>query len=104
MEEKVMNKKIKLLIVTIVMWIAVIIPFTVISIKCIECYKNGINVALEGTKMVFGMSAIWEKLKMYLAFYFPLFVIWGLLFIITVVITVLNRKMIYKLRKKVIED
>lgn len=85
-----MKKRRKLVIVTIIMLIVVIIPFAEISIKSIECYKDGVNIALEGTKMIFGMEAVRETLTMYIVFYFPLFVIWIMLFIAAVIITVLN--------------
>ena len=58
-----MKKKRKLVIVTIIMLIVVIIPFAEISIKSIECYKDGVNITLEGTKNIIIEGVIGMKKK-----------------------------------------
>ena len=83
-----MNKKLVFLIVKIIMWILVIIPATFIVSKCMYSYENGSNIALEGTEMVYGISAFTSTLFLYIAFYFPLFIIWIILFIVTIIMTI----------------
>lgn len=82
-----MSRK-KSLIITIIMWILVIIQLIYIFTKYIFYYKKGINIALEGTKMVYGISAIKDILFFYIAFYFPIFIIWIISFTITVILTI----------------
>lgn len=47
--------------------------------ESIYSYQNGANVALEGIEMVYGIEAISFILSLYIALYFPLFIIWILL-------------------------
>ncbi len=83
-----MNKKIIFVIFTIIMWILVIIPTILIFNKCMYSYENGINIALEGTKMVYGISAFKSTLSLYIAFGFPLVIIWIIIFIATIIMTI----------------
>lgn len=87
-----MKKRTKLLISMIIIWIVVIIPSVILAIKCIKYYIEGINVAWEGIQMVYGMDAVWEATIMYIVFYFPLFVMWIILFVVAIVKTVFNNK------------
>ena len=93
-----MSRK-KSLIITMIMWILVIIPLIYIFTKYIFYYKNGINIALEGTKMVYGISAIKDILFLYISFYFPIFIIWIISFTIIIILTIytiIKYKFIYK--------
>ena len=83
-----MNKKIIFVIFTIIMWILVIIPTILMFSKCMYSYENGINIALEGTKMVYGISAFKSTLSLYIAFGFPLVIIWIIIFIATIIMTI----------------
>lgn len=82
-----MNKKLILLIVTIIMWLLVIIPSILICSKCIYSYTNGVNIAIEGTEIVYGMSAFKSTLSLYISFYFPLFVTWISIIAISIILT-----------------
>lgn len=70
------------------MWILVIIPVIWMFSKCMYSYENGINIALEGTEVVYGISAFTSTLSFYIAFGFPLFIIWVILFIVTIIMTI----------------
>lgn len=94
-----MNKKLIFLIFTIIMWILVIIPAIFIFSECMYSYENGINIALEGTELVYGISAFASALSLYIAFGFPLFIMWILLFIATIIITIFMIKKYKKVRK-----
>ena len=93
-----MNAKKKYFIITIILWIVVIL-FMIEPIKeCIYGYQNGTNVALEGIEMAYGMEAISFTLSLYIAFYFPLFIIWILLLILAITLTIAT---IIKCKKKI---
>ncbi len=83
-----MNKKIIFVIITIIMWVLVIIPTILIFNKCMYSYENGTNIALQGTQMVYGISAFKSTLFLYIAFGFPLVIIWIILFIVTIIMTI----------------
>lgn len=90
-----MNKK--YLIITIILWILVILLMIIPVKESIYSYRNGTNVALEGTEMIYGVDAFFFILSLYAAFYFPLFIIWILLLITTIVLTIIT---IIKYKKK----
>lgn len=83
-----MNKKIIFLIVTVIMWILVIIPTILIFSKCMYSYESGTDIALEGTQMIYGISAFKSTLSLYIAFCFPLVIIWIILFMTTIIMTI----------------
>ena len=95
--EKIMNTK-KYLITTIILWIIVILLMINPVKESIYSYQNGVNVALEGIEMIYGIEAISFILSLYTAFYFPLFIIWVLLLIATILLTIVT---IIKYKKKV---
>ncbi len=75
-----MNTRKKYLIITIILLVK----------ESIYSYRNGTNIALEGIEMVYGIKAMFSILSLYIAFYFPLFIIWILLLIITIVLTIVT--------------
>lgn len=84
-----MNKKfIFLIFAIIIMWILVIIPAILIFSKCMYSYENGVNIALEGTEMIYRISAFKSTLSLYIVFGFPLFITWIIFFITTIIITI----------------
>ena len=58
----------KHLIITIILWILVVLLIIKPIKESIENYKNGINIALEGTEMVYGMKAVSSTLSFYISF------------------------------------
>ncbi len=93
-----MNIRKKYLIITIVLWIMVIL-LTIMPVKeSIDSYQNGANIALEGIEMIYGIEAISFILSLYIAFYFPLFIIWILLLITSIVFTIVT---IIKYKKRI---
>ena len=85
-----MNTRKKYLIITIILWIMVILLMILPVKESIYSYRNGTNIALEGIVMVYGIEAMSFILSLYIAFYFPLFIIWILLLIITIVLTIVT--------------
>lgn len=85
-----MNTRKKYLIITIILWIMIILLMILPVKESIYSYRNGTNIALEGIEMVYGIKAMFSILSLYIAFYFPLFIIWILLLIITIVLTIVT--------------
>lgn len=95
-----MNISKKYLIITITLWVMVILLMIVPVKESIYSYKNGANIAFEGTEMVYGIEAFAFVLSLYIAFYFPLFMLWILLLIESIVLTVVT---VIKYKKKIRE-
>lgn len=91
-----MNKNLIILIITIIMWTLVIIPTILLCNECIDSYTNGVNIALEGIEIIYGMSAFKSTLSLYISFYFPLFITWISILVISVI---LSLYLIVKYRK-----
>lgn len=85
-----MNTRKKYLIITIILWIMIILLMILPVKESIYSYRNGTNIALEGIEMVYGIKAMLSILSLYIAFYFPLFIIWILLLTITIVLTIVT--------------
>lgn len=85
-----MNTRKKYLIITIILWIMIILLMILPVKESIYSYRNGTNIALEGIEMVYGIKAMLSILSLYIAFYFPLFIIWILLLNITIVLTIVT--------------
>lgn len=85
-----MNTRKKYLIITIILWIMIILLMIIPVKESVYSYRNGTNIALEGIEMVYGIKAMFSILSLYIAFYFPLFIIWILLLIITIVLTIVT--------------
>lgn len=88
----------KHLIITIILWILVVLLIIKPIKESIENYKNGINIALEGTEMVYGMKAVSSTLSFYISFNFPIYAIWMLLLIASIKLTIVT---ISEYKKKV---
>lgn len=95
-----MNKKLTILIVTIILWTLVIVPTILVCNECIDSYTNGENIALEGIELVYGMAAFKSTLSLYIAFYFPLFITWIATLVISVIL-ILYLIVKYRKNKKV---
>ena len=66
--------------------------------ESIYSYQNGANVAFEGIEMLYGIEAIFFILSLYIAFYFPLFIIWIFLLFTSILLTIVT---IIKYKKKI---
>lgn len=93
-----MNTRKKYLIITIILWTIVVLLMMIPIKESIYSYQNGANVALEGIEMVYGIEAISFILSLYIAFYFPLFIIWILLLFASILLTIVT---IIKYKKKI---
>lgn len=93
-----MNTRKKYLIITIILWTIVVLLMMIPIKESIYSYQNGANVALEGIEMVYGIEAISFILFLYIALYFPLFIIWILLLFASILLTIVT---IIKYKKKI---
>lgn len=76
-------------LILIIIWTIVIIPLIPVLINCSNWYNNGANVAWEGEKWEYGLQAVYTMLQWSIAFYYPVFIIWGIFFIDAIIITIL---------------
>ena len=82
-----MNSKKKCLIITIILWTLTILLMIIPVKDCIYNYQNGVNSALEGVDMIYGKEAISYTLSFFIAFFFPVFIIWILILLASIILT-----------------
>lgn len=83
-----MDKRNKFLINAIVIWILVVILMILPIKESIDNYQHGMETALHGGNIIYGMEAFLFTLSLYICFYFPVFLLWLVLFIEAIVVTI----------------
>ena len=82
----------------LVLWILVIYLMIIPLKESIASCYNGVNIALDGVEIVYGMEAFSFTLSLYIAFLFPIFIIWITLLLLSIILTIIT---IIKYKKKV---
>lgn len=82
-----MKNKVILTITSIFTWIMTIIPATMLISECIDSYINGTYHGFNSEGLIFGIQAFLDTFCLYIFLYFPLVILWLIIFIATVVIT-----------------
>lgn len=85
-----MKKKIIITITTILIWIVVIIPAMLLLNECIDSYFNGTYHGFAGEELLYGIPAFLDTLGFYVLFFFPVSILWFIIFMIAIALTVVT--------------
>lgn len=82
------KKKRMLTVFTVLAWLTVIIPLLMLFRECLDSFLFGTYHGFNTDEYIYGMSAAADTFLLFLWIFFPLFILWGIMLIVAVVMTV----------------
>lgn len=85
-----MKGKVIFTILTVLSWIAVMIPAVNVLKECMDSFINGTVHGFHGEEVFYGFPAFMDTFLMLAAFLLPFFILWGVMLVVAIILTIIT--------------